>query len=194
MQPAFLDKLKAILGEQQLLTDPAECRSYGYDNSTLQGQPLAVALPGSHNQVAAIVRACYAHQVHVLARGQGTGTTGATVPLDDRSLIVSLQRMNRILELDRNNRLMVVEPGATNQAVQDAAAAEGFFWPPDPTSAAVCTVGGNLAYNSAGPRAVKYGTPRDNTLGLKAVTGTGTTIRTGRRSSSSDPKVIASSS
>ena len=183
MQPAFLDELKAILGKQQLLTDPAECRSYGYDNSTLQGQPLAVALPGSHAQVAAIVSACYVHQVHVLARGQGTGTTGATVPVDDRSLIVSLQRMNRILELDRNNRLMVVEPGVTNQAVQDAAAAEGFFWPPDPTSAAVCTVGGNLAYNSAGPRAVKYGTPRDNTLGLKAVTGTGTTIRTGTRTS-----------
>jgi D-lactate dehydrogenase len=183
MQPAFLEKLTAILGEQQLLTDPAECRSYGYDNSTLQGQPLAVALPDSHDQVAAIVGACYAHQVHVLARGQGTGTTGATVPLDDRSLIVSLQRMNRILELDRDNRLMVVEPGVTNQAVQDAAAAEGFFWPPDPTSAAVCTVGGNLAYNSAGPRAVKYGTPRDNTLGLKAVTGTGATIRTGTRTS-----------
>ena len=183
MQPEFLDKLKAILGEQQLLTDAAECRSYGYDNSTLQGQPLGVALPGSHDEVAAVVSACYAHQIHVLARGQGTGTTGATVPLDDRSLIVSLQRMNRILELDRNNRLMVVEPGVTNQAVQDAAAAEGFFWPPDPTSAAVCTVGGNLAYNSAGPRAVKYGTPRDNTLGLKAVTGTGTTIRTGTRTS-----------
>ena len=106
MQHAFLDKLKAILGEQQLLTDPAECRSYGYDNSTLQGQPLAVALPGSHDQVAAIVRACYAHQVHVLARGQGTGTTGATVPVDDRSLIVSLQRMNRILELDRGQSEM----------------------------------------------------------------------------------------
>jgi len=183
MQSAFLKELKAILGEPQLLTDAAECRSYGYDNSTLQGQPLAVALPGSHDQVAAIVRACYAHQVPVLARGQGTGTTGATVPLDDRSLIVSLQRMNRILELDRDNRLMVVEPGVTNQAVQDAAATQGFFWPPDPTSAAVCTVGGNLAYNSAGPRAVKYGTPRDNTLGLKAVTGTGRTFRTGTRTS-----------
>jgi D-lactate dehydrogenase len=76
---------------------------------------------------------------------------------------------------------MVVEPGVTNQAIQQAAAAHGFFWPPDPTSAAVCTVGGNLAYNSAGPRAVKYGTPRDNTLGLRAVTGSGEEIRTGVR-------------
>ena len=180
MPSDFLTQLKAILGER-LLTDAAECRSYGYDNSTLQGQPLAVALPGSHAEVAAVVSACCAHRVHVLGRGQGTGTTGATVPVDERSLILCLQGMNRILELDRDNRLMVVEPGVTNQAVQDAAAAEGFFWPPDPTSAAVCTVGGNLAYNSAGPRAVKYGTPRENTLGLKAVTGTGETIRTGSR-------------
>jgi len=76
---------------------------------------------------------------------------------------------------------MVVQPGVTNQAVQEAAATHGFFWPPDPTSAAVCTVGGNLAYNSAGPRAVKYGTPRENTLGLRAVSGTGEEIRTGTR-------------
>jgi len=81
--------------------------------------------------------------------------------------------------VDPANRLMVVEPGVTNQAVQEAAAEHGFFWPPDPTSAAVCTVGGNLAYNSAGPRAVKYGTPRENTLGLQAVTGAGEEIRTG---------------
>ncbi len=74
---------------------------------------------------------------------------------------------------------MVVQPGVINQQVQDIAGQEGFFWPPDPSSAAFCTVGGNLAYNSAGPRAVKYGTPRENTLGLKAVTGNGKTIRTG---------------
>jgi D-lactate dehydrogenase len=117
----------------------------------------------------------------VIARGQGTGTTGATVPGDRPTLILSLQRMNRIIEVDPRNRLMVVQPGVTNQAVQDAAAEHGFFWPPDPTSAAVCTVGGNLAYNSAGPRAVKYGTPRDNTLALSAVTGTGETLQTGSR-------------
>jgi D-lactate dehydrogenase len=79
------------------------------------------------------------------------------------------------------DRLMVVEPGVTNKAVQQAAAEQGFFWPPDPTSNAVCTVGGNLAYNSAGPRAIKYGTPRENVLGLRAVTGTGEEIRTGVR-------------
>jgi D-lactate dehydrogenase len=87
--------------------------------------------------------------------------------------------MNRIIEIDADNRLARVEPGVTNRALQNAAKEAGFFWPPDPTSAAVCTIGGNLAYNSAGPRAVKYGTPRENTLGLKAVTGCGETLFTG---------------
>jgi len=81
--------------------------------------------------------------------------------------------------MEADNRLIVVEPGVTNQAVQDAAAGHGFFWPPDPTSAAFCTVGGNLAFNAAGPRAVKYGTCRENVLGLRAVTGAGEEIRTG---------------
>jgi D-lactate dehydrogenase len=94
-------------------------------------------------------------------------------------LVLSLERMNRILEIDPANRFARVEPGVTNQQLQDALQPHGFFWPPDPTSAAVATIGGNLAYNSAGPKAVKYGTPRENTLGLAAVTGAGETIRTG---------------
>jgi D-lactate dehydrogenase len=177
---AFLKHLSSLLDNTRLLTDPADCRVYGYDNSTLQGQPLAVAFPDSHQQVVSIVQACRKHRIALIARGQGTGTTGATVPgADNPTLILSLQRMRQILALNPDNRLMVVEPGVTNQEVQTAAEASGFFWPPDPTSAAVCTVGGNLAYNSAGPRAVKYGTPRENTLGLKAVTGAGETLYTG---------------
>jgi len=181
LQPDFINHLGSLLAAKQLLTDPADCRTYGYDNSTLQGMPLAVALPESHPQVVDIVKACRAHGVSLIARGQGTGTTGATVPRNDHTLVLSMQRMNRVIELDHDNRLMVVEPGISNKAVQDAAATQGFFWPPDPTSAAVCTVGGNLAYNSAGPRAVKYGTPRENTLALKTVTGTGETLHTGTR-------------
>jgi D-lactate dehydrogenase len=92
---------------------------------------------------------------------------------------MSLERMNRIIELVPDNRFAVVEPGLTNQALQDALKPLGFFWPPDPTSAAYCSIGGNLAYNSAGPRAVKYGTPRDNIFGLRAVTGDGRELRTG---------------
>jgi D-lactate dehydrogenase len=114
----------------------------------------------------------------VTARGLGTGTTGATVP-ERGGLVIAFERMKQLLEIDAANRLARVEPGLTNQQLQQALAPLGFFWPPDPTSAAVCTIGGNLAYNSAGPRAVKYGTPRENTLGLSAVIGTGELIRTG---------------
>lgn len=175
---AFLDTLARIVGAPHLLTDPADRIAYGYDNSMQQALPCAVVLPENHDQVVAIVQTCNQFKTALVARGQGTGTTGATVPLD-QALVLSLQRLNTIIDVDPANRLLITQPGVSNQAVQDAAGAEGFFWPPDPTSANVCTIGGNLAYNSAGPRAVKYGTPRENTLGLTAVTGSGETLKTG---------------
>jgi D-lactate dehydrogenase len=174
----FLAALQNGVGPANVLTDPADCWPYGYDNSRRHSPPEAVAFATSHEQVMAVVRLCCEHRVPLVARGRGTGTTGATVPLRG-GVVLALERMDKILDVDVDNRVMVVQPGVTNQAVQQAAAAHGFFWPPDPTSAAFCTVGGNLAYNSAGPRAVKYGTPRENTLGLRAVTGSGAEIRTG---------------
>ena len=175
---ALRDALRAALPADQLLTSPQDCWAYGYDNSRQHAPPGAVAFATSHEQVVSVVRLCREHRVPLIARGKGTGTTGATVPLDG-AVVLSLERMDTLLEIDPANRIARVHPGVTNQALQDAAAEHGFFWPPDPTSAAVCTVGGNLAYNSAGPRAVKYGTPRDNTLGLTAVTGAGDTLHTG---------------
>jgi D-lactate dehydrogenase len=176
----IIQQLISQLGEQNVLTDEAERLAYGYDNSREQALPDLVVFPTNHDEVVAILRLCYQHKLVVIARGRGTGTTGATVPTQG-GIILSTERMTRILETNPDDRLMVVEPGVTNQAVQLRAAQDGFFWPPDPTSSAVCTVGGNLAYNSAGPRAVKYGTPRENVLGLRAVTGTGQEIRTGVR-------------
>jgi D-lactate dehydrogenase len=173
-------QFRAIVGDNGIFTDPADCLPYGYDNSRLQATPEAVLFAREHEQVVAIVRLCHQRRIPLIPRGKGTGTTGATVP-QQGGVVLSLERMNRILELDADNRLVRVEPGVTNKQLQDHVAGEGFFWPPDPSSAAVCTIGGNLAYNSAGPRAVKYGTPRENTLGLKAVTGSGETITTGVR-------------
>ena len=178
LPPDFLNALQHTQGRDKVLIDPADCWPYGYDNSRRHALPEAVVFAASHDAVRAIVALCHEHQVPLVARGRGTGTTGATVPLQG-GVVLSLERMDEILHVDVDNRVMVVQPGVTNQAVQEAAAARGFFWPPDPTSAAFCTVGGNLAYNSAGPRAVKYGTPRENTLGLRAVTGSGAEIRTG---------------
>jgi len=178
MNPEFISELGRIVGANNVLRDPADCWPYGYDNSRRHHPPEAVAFATGHLQVRDVLRLCNRAGVCVVARGRGTGTTGATVPTRG-GLVLSLERMNRILRIAPADRLMVVEPGVTNQAVQDAAAAAGFFWPPDPTSGAYCTIGGNLAYNSAGPRGVKYGTPRENVLGLRAVTGTGEEIRTG---------------
>ncbi|WP_386116034.1 FAD-binding oxidoreductase [Thiohalocapsa marina] len=170
--------LGAIVGAQSVLTDPADCWPYGYDNSRRHAPPLAVVFVTEARQVEAVVALCHEHRIPVTARGRGTGTTGATVP-ERNGIVIAFERMNRILRIDPPNRLVVVEPGVTNQELQQAVARYGFFWPPDPTSAAVCTIGGNLAYNSAGPRAVKYGTPRENALGLTAVTGRGESLRTG---------------
>jgi D-lactate dehydrogenase len=178
LSAALLRRVAEVAGPGGLLTEPADCWPYGYDNSRRQALPQAVAFVTLAEQVQAILGLCNAGGIAVTARGRGTGTTGATVP-DRGGIVLSFERMDRILKIEPRDRIAVVEPGVLNEDLQRAAAAQGFFWPPDPTSAAACTIGGNLAYNSAGPRAVKYGTPRENTLGLAAVTGAGEAIRTG---------------
>lgn len=174
----LLQQLRALVGTDNVLHEPSDCWPYGYDNSRRHALPQAVVFTREHTEVVAVVGFCNQHRIPLTARGRGTGTTGATVPTQG-GIVLSLERMERIIKLDPGNRVMIVEPGVTNQTVQDTAAKAGFFWGPDPTSAAFCTVGGNIAYNSAGPRAVKYGTTRDNVLGLRAVTGDGKEIRTG---------------
>jgi D-lactate dehydrogenase (quinone) len=178
LTPSQLAELETIFGSDRVLTDPADCWVYGYDNSKRQELPDAVAFPLSHEETLQLVQLCNRDRIPLTARGRGTGTTGATVPLR-QGIVASFERMDRILEFSRDNRFLVVEPGITNQAVQDFLKPHGFFWPPDPTSAAFCSVGGNLAYNSAGPKAVKYGTPRENTLGLRIISGGGQEMRLG---------------
>ncbi|UCH52531.1 MAG: FAD-binding protein [Pseudomonadota bacterium] len=181
---AFLDRLGAIAGPGNLLTDPADCWTYGYDNSRRHVPPDVVAFITREEQVRDCVRLCAEFGVPIVARGRGTGTTGSSVPTH-AGLVLALERMARIVEMDPANRLMIVEPGVTNALVQERAAQHGFFWPPDPTSSAYCTVGGNIALNAGGPRAVKYGATRDNILGLSAVTGAGEVIHTGTRTTKS---------
>lgn len=161
-----------------LLTDPSDCWAYGYDNSRGHALPDAVFLAESHNQVAELVSFCNLHKIPLTARGRATNTTGATVPIHG-GIILSLERMQKIVEIDPDNRYMVVEPGVLNQDVQIAAKEHGLFWAPDPTSAAYSSVGGNIGCGAAGPRSVKYGTTKENVLGLTAVTGQGDTIHTG---------------
>ena len=177
--PSALDvELAALLGPDGWLTGEPLRRAYGEDDSHMAALPDAVALPCDRDQVAAIVRACRRHRVPVVARGAGTGTTGAAVPFAG-GVVVSFSRMDRIVEIRPGDRCVVVEPGLRNGDLQQALQPHGLFWPPDPTSFERCTVGGNLACNAGGPRAVKYGASRDNVLGVVAVTGTGEIIRCG---------------
>ena len=176
--PAALhETLAALLGDG-FRTDANERLTYGYDNSRRQAMPDAVALPATREQVVALVRACRAHRVPVTARGRGTNTTGASVPTSG-GVVVSFERMNRILTIRPGDRCAVVEPGVLNGDLQRALKSHGLFWPPDPTSADFSSIGGNLACNAGGPRAVKYGASRDNILALTAVTGTGELIHCG---------------
>jgi D-lactate dehydrogenase len=178
LPPAFLSALEALLGKGNLLTDAADCYAYGYDNSRKVFPPQAVAFAMDARQVQETVRLCRAHGVPLTARGRGTGTAGGSVP-ERGGVALSLERMRRIVKIDPANRVIVAEPGVLNQEIQDAARAHGFFWPPDPSSAAYCSIGGNLATCAAGPHAVKYGVTRDHVLGLQAVSGAGELIRTG---------------
>ncbi|RDH81345.1 MAG: FAD-binding oxidoreductase [endosymbiont of Galathealinum brachiosum] len=178
MSKPFLKQLQKILPTESILTDASECLTYGYDNSRRHAQPLAVVFPTTEEHVQQIITICNQHNISLYARGRGTGTTGATVPVNG-GIVISFEHMNKIIHMDEKNRSIDVQPGVTNLEVQQCAAKHGLFWAPDPTSAAFCSVGGNLAYNSAGPRAVKYGTCRENTLGLRAVTGNGDIIQCG---------------
>ena len=174
----FLAHLRDLLGDDGVVTGAGGRLAYGYDNSRLRHAPDAVVRPDGHDQVREVVRLCHRFELPLISRGAGTNTAGATVPAAG-GIVLSSERMTRMEPVDADNRVLVVEPGVTNQQVQEAAGAAGFFWPPDPTSSAVCTVGGNIACNAAGPRAVKYGTTREAVLGLRAVTGDGRELRTG---------------
>ncbi|MGA9854439.1 MAG: FAD-linked oxidase C-terminal domain-containing protein [Gammaproteobacteria bacterium] len=178
MSADFLSRLATIVGAGDLLTDPADRWPYSYDNSRRQAQPDAVAFPSNHDEVRDCVRLCNQYQIPLLARGLGSSTTGSAVPVAG-GLVLALERMQRVLRFSPEDRLMVVEAGITNTAAQKAADTAGFFWGPSPTSAAYSTIGGNLACNAGGPSSVKYGTPRDNVLGLRMVTGAGEELHTG---------------
>jgi D-lactate dehydrogenase len=175
---AFINEISRSLPENQWTTDPTECLPYGYDNSRKLAPPQAVAHALSHEEVQLIVKLCCKFNVPITARGRATGTTGGAIPIEG-GIVLSCERMDKIIEVDPQNRFIRAQAGVLNSEIQAAVREYGYFWPPDPTSAAYCSIGGNLACNAAGPSAIKYGTTRENTLGLKAVIGTGESIECG---------------
>ncbi|MCC7104911.1 MAG: FAD-binding protein [Chloroflexi bacterium] len=172
--------LAAVVGEAFVRSDARSLDAYGSD-ALQRGRPAdLVLLPGSTAEVAAIARCCCQHRVALVPRGAGTGYTGGAVPLHG-GVVVSMERFDRILEIDELNLLAVVQPNVVTGVLQDAVEARGLFYPPDPASLRQCALGGNVAECAGGPRAVKYGTTRRYVLGLEAVLPTGEVVRTGSK-------------
>jgi D-lactate dehydrogenase len=175
-----LAAFRSALGAERVFDDAATRTLFAQDETPRHIQPDAVLFPASHEDVVALVRIAYEHRIALTPRGAGSGNVGGALPAPG-SVVVSFECMRRVLEFDPDNRLIVVEPGVVTEEIERVARSAGLFYPPDPGSSAYCRIGGNLAMNAAGPRAVKYGVTRDFVLGLRAVTGSGQEIRTGCR-------------
>ncbi|MGH6734984.1 MAG: FAD-binding oxidoreductase [Methyloceanibacter sp.] len=162
-------QLKRLVPEAILITDLEGRRTFETDALTAYRRvPLAVVLPGTTEEVSAVLRFCHDNHVKVVPRGAGTSLSGGALPLED-SVVLCLSRMNKVLEIDTANRVARVEAGITNVAVTEAASGNGFFYAPDPSSQIACTVGGNVATNSGGAHCLKYGVTVNNVLGVRMV-------------------------
>jgi glycolate oxidase len=179
---SLLAELRSAVGTDAVLTDVDVTASYQRDMMPLApyGQPLAVVLPTSAEQVQAVVRACAAAGTPIVPRGAGSGLSGAANAVDG-CVVLATTKMNAILEIDPDNRLAVVEPGVVNLDLRGAVEKHGLFYPPDPSSYDWCTIGGNLSTNAGGLCCVKYGVTTDSVLGLEVVLADGELLRTGRR-------------
>jgi glycolate oxidase len=176
--PRFLAELEAAVGASHVRTDEASRQTYGTD-ALKRGHPAdLVVFPANTADVSAVVRICAAHRQPIVPRGAGSGYTGGSVPTHG-GVVLSLDRMNRILEIDEANLLAVVEPNVITGDLQDAVERVGLFYPPDPSSLRQSAIGGNVAECAGGPRAFKYGTTKQYVLGLEAVLPTGEIIETG---------------
>jgi glycolate oxidase len=173
-------RLQAALAGAKLSRGPEDLVAYSYDATGLSFQPEAVAWPTEAAQVAEVLRLASAEGFPVVARGAGSGLSGGALPVQG-GLVLAMSRMNRILELDKRDMLAVVEPGVVCGHLQREARRHGLFYPPDPASLSFCTLGGNVAENAGGARAVKYGVTRDYVLGLEAALPTGELISCGVR-------------
>lgn len=176
-----LAQLRALLGPAQVLTAKEDLIPYSFDGTAAMSQmPGCVVFVTTTQQVAGVLRLANARRTPVVTRGSGTGLSGGSLPSTD-CIVMCTARMNRILEVDRANLTMLVEPGVTTLAVADAAAAVGLFYPPDPGSMKISTIGGNVAENSGGLRGLKYGITRNYVMGLEVVLPDGEVLFTGNK-------------
>jgi glycolate oxidase len=165
----LLASLTGLIPAGRLMSTPAELAPFESDGLTaFSARPLAVVMPESREEVAALVRWCHENRVRFVARGSGTSLSGGSVPVAG-GIVIALNRLNRILRLDPAQRIAVVEPGVINLNVSVAASRHRLYFAPDPSSQAVCTIGGNVAFNSGGAHCLKYGMTSNHVIGLTVV-------------------------
>jgi len=165
------------------ITDsPEELICYSYDSSYVkETKPALVAWPKNAEEVSRLVKFAFTRDLSIVPRGAGTAMTGSSVPIDDKTLVISLEKMKKLLDINTKNMTALVEPGILNGTLQRELYCLGFFYPPDPSSLNFCTIGGNVATNAGGPRAIKYGVTRDYIMELECVLPDGTIINCGGR-------------
>ena len=178
----FIDALARIFPADRLLTRPGELIPFESDGLTMfRAQPLAVVIPQTQDEVVAAVRLCHEMRVPFVARGSGTSLSGGSLPIE-HGLVITLNRMDKILSLDPDQRLAVVEPGAVNLHISHAAAPHGLYYSPDPSSQQICTIGGNVAFNSGGAHCLRHGMTSNHVIAIKAVMADGEVVELGSSS------------
>lgn len=174
-----IDAFKKIVGEQYVFVDEEVLSNYAHDETEdLHFLPDVVLKPANAEEISAILKICNQYKIHVTPRGAGTGLSGGALP-HLGGVLLSIERLNKIIEIDERNLQVITEPGVITEVLQDAVKAKGLFYPPDPSSRGSCMIGGNIAENSGGPKAVKYGVVKDYVLNLEVVLPTGEIIWTG---------------
>ena len=172
----LLEKLAELYPPDRLLVDPAHLAAYESDALTaFKAVPRAIVFPEQSEEVIDTVRFCHEHEIPFVARGSGTSLSGGSLPVED-GIVIALNRLNHIIRLDPDQQLAVVEPGVLNLQVSQAALPHGLHYAPDPSSQQVCTIGGNVAFNSGGAHCLKYGMTSNHVLGIRAVLATGEVV------------------
>jgi glycolate oxidase len=179
MQNRLVAELIKILGKANVLVTPEDLAVYGYDGTFQEALPEVVVLPESTAQVREVVKLAAATRTPIVPRGMGSGLAAGSVPLPPGGMILSMTRMNRILEIDEENATVHAEAGVVTAELQAAVEKRGLFYPPDPSSIRHSTIGGNVACNAGGPRCLKYGVTGDYVLGLTVVLADGRMLKTG---------------
>ena len=179
LDPVLRTALETVLPATQVLTTAEDLAVYAFDGTAiLHQQPACVVVPDTVAQIAEVLRLASEHGVPVVTRGSGTGLSGGSVP-SEGAIVLCLVRLNRILDVDTANLTMTVEPGVITEAISESAAEAGLFYPPDPGSIRISTIGGNVANNSGGLRGLKYGVTRDYVMALQVALADGRILETG---------------